>query len=328
MRMCVLLAFGWLLPFATAVAMWFPRCYVEPEVYAIQWDGREYVNLGPRRLIGGPSTDVNDEDIFLLGIPSSSVRHAQEATNGTTIIYARYCECGPQLTPVYCPTVTERCAPDRPDVRTAPAQDPMYCFNNYRKSEGFAQTAVYITIGFVAVSFACIVFTGIGRKMIDCGIAAVRPQWNERLADRMLEHDPRRAQGMIRHNLRLRRRRLQRRLEDLAEVQATLPQELPPEPDADEDEGKPTALLLRTAIYHHDPEDHVFGTDDEGDLSRNCVICYQPLMDGDRIGALACEHKFHVHCLKSWLQRRNVCPLCLVPNVATPRFENESVEED
>jgi Ring finger domain len=52
-----------------------------------------------------------------------------------------------------------------------------------------------------------------------------------------------------------------------------------------------------------------------------CAICYVPLEDGDRVGALPCGHEFHVHpCLKHWLSRRNVCPLCLTENIATPRF--------
>jgi Ring finger domain len=57
------------------------------------------------------------------------------------------------------------------------------------------------------------------------------------------------------------------------------------------------------------------------DDNNTCTICYAPLEDGDRVGALPCGHEFHVHpCLKHWLTRRNVCPLCLAENIATPRF--------
>jgi hypothetical protein len=60
-----------------------------------------------------------------------------------------------------------------------------------------------------------------------------------------------------------------------------------------------------------DPDDH------------SCAICYGTLVDGDRVGALPhCEHVFHVDCLKVWLTRRNVCPLCLSENIATPHFAN------
>ena len=40
---------------------------------------------------------------------------------------------------------------------------------------------------------------------------------------------------------------------------------------------------------------------------------FVPLEEGDRVGALECQHNFHVDCLKSWLSRRNACPLCAVP---------------
>ena len=63
----------------------------------------------------------------------------------------------------------------------------------------------------------------------------------------------------------------------------------------------------------------------DADLSEwndnTCSICYVPLEDGDRVGALPCGHVFHVDpCLKQWLTRRNVCPLCLEDNIATPQF--------
>lgn len=52
-----------------------------------------------------------------------------------------------------------------------------------------------------------------------------------------------------------------------------------------------------------------------------CTICYGELEDGDRVGALPCGHVFHVDpCLKHWLTRRNVCPLCLAEDIATPNF--------
>jgi hypothetical protein len=37
---------------------------------------------------------------------------------------------------------------------------------------------------------------------------------------------------------------------------------------------------------------------------------------------LECRHNFHVACLKSWLARRNVCPLCSQP-VAKRRQQPE-----
>jgi hypothetical protein len=45
----------------------------------------------------------------------------------------------------------------------------------------------------------------------------------------------------------------------------------------------------------------------------SCTICFAPLEEGDRIGDLPCNHEFHVDCLKTWVQRKNACPLCNVP---------------
>ena len=57
----------------------------------------------------------------------------------------------------------------------------------------------------------------------------------------------------------------------------------------------------------------VAGEDDD----HTCTICFAELVSGDRVGALSCNHIFHVECLKEWLSCRNVCPLCLQENVAT-----------
>ena len=69
------------------------------------------------------------------------------------------------------------------------------------------------------------------------------------------------------------------------------------------------------------------GDDDDGEESVNttasedpnltCTICFVLLQEGDRIGDLSCGHVFHVQCLKTWLPRRNTCPLCQAPNIAT-----------
>jgi len=66
--------------------------------------------------------------------------------------------------------------------------------------------------------------------------------------------------------------------------------------------------------------DTSFEDDDDEEV---CTICMCEIVDGDRIGALKCKHNFHVNCLKQWLRRKNVCPLCLVPNVASPRCKQQ-----
>ena len=86
------------------------------------------------------------------------------------------------------------------------------------------------------------------------------------------------------------------------------------------------------AITHHIAIEASFGRDDgkveqtilklktkslsEGDQSNSndtlCLICMVPLDEGEMIGDLSCGHNYHVDCLKEWLKRRNVCPLCSV----------------
>jgi Ring finger domain len=59
-----------------------------------------------------------------------------------------------------------------------------------------------------------------------------------------------------------------------------------------------------------------------------CMICYEAIEIGTKIGVLPnCHHTFHTECLKDWLKRRNVCPLCLDTDVATVAFSRKSVFE-
>jgi hypothetical protein len=75
----------------------------------------------------------------------------------------------------------------------------------------------------------------------------------------------------------------------------------------------------RGVLHEEDDEDvnqHDDYDDNDADDLDGCMICFAPLCDGDRVGSLPCKHLFHVHCLKTWLKRRNVCPLCLCEEVA------------
>lgn len=57
-------------------------------------------------------------------------------------------------------------------------------------------------------------------------------------------------------------------------------------------------------------DNHYIEDDDDEVL---CTICMVDIEDGDRVGALPCDHLFHAECLKEWIRRRNVCPLCQDP---------------
>ncbi|MBA0595528.1 hypothetical protein Gorai_012395 [Gossypium raimondii] len=32
--------------------------------------------------------------------------------------------------------------------------------------------------------------------------------------------------------------------------------------------------------------------------------------DGENLGTLECGHNFHADCIKQWLVRKNLCPIC------------------
>ncbi|ONK58307.1 uncharacterized protein A4U43_C09F10820 [Asparagus officinalis] len=38
-----------------------------------------------------------------------------------------------------------------------------------------------------------------------------------------------------------------------------------------------------------------------------CIICREEMLTAKK---LHCGHLFHVHCLRSWLERQNICPTC------------------
>jgi hypothetical protein len=77
---------------------------------------------------------------------------------------------------------------------------------------------------------------------------------------------------------------------------------------------QPKALALKTKSYEPPPSDvEAAGSDDDDDDDHCCTICFAPLEAGDRVGNLPCNHMFHVDCLKSWVQRKNACPLCACP---------------
>ncbi|KAA3488790.1 putative E3 ubiquitin-protein ligase HIP1 [Gossypium australe] len=41
-----------------------------------------------------------------------------------------------------------------------------------------------------------------------------------------------------------------------------------------------------------------------------CCICQEEYNDGENLGTLECGHNFHADCIKQWLLRKNLCPIC------------------
>lgn len=76
---------------------------------------------------------------------------------------------------------------------------------------------------------------------------------------------------------------------------------------------------------HEDLESDIAEDDSDSYAEPTCSICFVPLEDGDRIGDLSCKHEFHVDCLKTWMQRKNACPLCNVPLGNRKRRDNITI---
>ncbi|KAK8260179.1 hypothetical protein V6Z11_D13G105200 [Gossypium hirsutum] len=41
-----------------------------------------------------------------------------------------------------------------------------------------------------------------------------------------------------------------------------------------------------------------------------CVICLEEILDGFKVIQMPCSHIYHLHCILSWLEKSNLCPLC------------------
>lgn len=53
----------------------------------------------------------------------------------------------------------------------------------------------------------------------------------------------------------------------------------------------------------------IAGQKQEGE-DRTCSICYDEVKEGEEIIHLPCKHNFHGECIKEWLKKEKVCPLC------------------
>ena len=78
-------------------------------------------------------------------------------------------------------------------------------------------------------------------------------------------------------------------------------------------------ILTSKSNTNYENEENV---DDNENDDTTCSICMYPIVQGDKIGVIRCNHLFHIDCLKLWLQRSNVCSLCMDPDVAKARIRN------
>jgi len=82
-------------------------------------------------------------------------------------------------------------------------------------------------------------------------------------------------------------------------------------------------LMLKTKFYQANGTSYNMADsdndDDDSAGNHTCSICLVELVEGERIGDLSCNHVFHLPCLKLWLSRKNICPLCQHQNIAYPK---------
>jgi len=43
---------------------------------------------------------------------------------------------------------------------------------------------------------------------------------------------------------------------------------------------------------------------------KECMVCLDMMKKGEDVRHLPCDHKFHQHCIDTWLLNRRKCPLC------------------
>ncbi len=233
---------------------------------------------------------------------------------------ARSCDCFSDygVEPFYCPAQLQFCG-------ATPSSASFGCFNA-SPYQDIASNVLFVASACVCAVFAWVLLSEPGKHVRNCVLSQVAPQWNDRIVSNLLRQYPERALHMMRLHLRHRTRDAQQEwiLDANAVRRLMLDLDSPwLMNNKPEDCIRPVALKLKTCIYQSEEKKtattHIV---DEEDSFDDCAICYQDLVDGDRIGALVCGHKFHAACLKEWCARRNACPLCNCNEIAAPQYQN------
>jgi len=263
------------------------------------------------------SVEMFDLSTIQTAVSVNVMRRAQDSLPET--IRVRPCPCADKFSypseKFYCPANKEYCAiPSRYErgIGVEPA-----CLN-LRNNDLFVRSVwpiVVVWFGLGLIFFFC---TVPGRNALDCFIASAFPCWNRLVVNSIIRRNPNRANIMIQRYWNRRRQQLEQRYRDMLQNSDESGVEM-------QQQRRPTELTLKTKIYKVEesglPSVATLVDDEEflDDQGHSCSICFVPIENGDRVGALPCNHMFHVDCLKGWLKRRNVCPLCMQTDVATPR---------
>ena len=322
------------------------ECPVDPEIITLNRDDLE---RGHRQLtsnqalidknIRGSVSSLKEESTSLgtvSGLSPTSfendIHFNYDRNLRAETVDVRSCSCY-DLGPVYCPLSVDHCAIIRRYNSTIHGPSPLVCIEPTEAIDEFAETAFLIAFLWFSVLLSCIVCTPWGRNFLHCGLSHCIPRYNRILAWHILQTDRDRARDMIHRQVNSRRQIMIQRLEqvspelaaELLNGQIMLNRTMHPLQNGSE---KPSSLALKTRIFQpenptqKESSEHDSQVQDDPDdncLEESCIICFQPIEAGDRIGDLSCNHVFHADCLKTWLKRRNSCPLCNATEVATPR---------
>ncbi|XP_026404070.1 E3 ubiquitin-protein ligase MBR2-like [Papaver somniferum] len=68
---------------------------------------------------------------------------------------------------------------------------------------------------------------------------------------------------------------------------------------------------LRRNCYNPVPADEK--NVESGDDDAKCTVCQEEYVEGDEVGKLRCDHRYHVVCVQQWLRQKNWCPICKAP---------------
>jgi len=262
-------------------------------------------------------SDLSPEDSKSI---SNSIRPKGGALIGDGLIftnwekqYARIC-C---TSGYYCAFPATHCDVNDNPSQWSENQKPRCLIQN--RSTNIVRRLLPFMVSFYGCLVTFLVFTKNGRGIVNYAIGYFHSTWNEEVADQMLVHDARRAEGLIRIHIRRRRRELAVRHQMMMGLTIG---------SGNHEPRELKALILKTRKYKS-PINGPLPNDTEDERNDpSCSICYEPLQDGEKVGVLPCDHLFHSSCLKTWLTRRNVCPLCQAIEIATPSYADEEDEDN
>ena len=242
---------------------------------------------------------VKKEDMEGVNTSGDIQEQTQEQQQPQDTIQAKLCSCAVKSAfpneKYYCPIGRSHCGV--PGSFDSDLIDPG-CLTLH-SDDIFAQSVWPILIIWYGIALLFCMCTVPGRNAIGCCIQKCWPFWNARVVDLLIQHNPARANAMIRSSWgRTHDSTTDGQTENTIHtatstfVQVELPSR----------RRRLTAeYALKTKIYKTpgaDKDDENDAIDDDPNVdSHGCSICFAPLLDGDRVGALECQHVFHVHCL-------------------------------